>query len=177
MQSNWESKQFMKKADTYKLRGMWGSGQHRKNVTSSFCVSTRTPVGSYRRRRLLKSSYFFPLKLTCSHDSSWNHVLSLRSASSKVVSVEESVRAHVQSLFSNISRSWHLVFCHLLRKDKHRAFISSIWEDSIYSSYIFTHPQKLLITRSRDSWPRFSWKLEPILYFRARIRLEKTYRN
>ena len=58
-----------------------------------------------------------------------------------------SVRAHVKSLIPTISRSWHLVFCFLIRKGKNQAFISSNSEGSIGSSYIFTRPQKWSKTR------------------------------
>ena len=34
MRNNWKSKKFMKETDTYKIRGMRGSGEHRKNVSS-----------------------------------------------------------------------------------------------------------------------------------------------
>ena len=54
----------------------------------------------------------------------------------------DSVRAHVQSLFPTISRSWHPAFCFLLRKDKNQASISYLLKGSIGSRYIFTRHQK-----------------------------------
>ena len=68
----------------------------------------------------------------------------------------ELVRAHIQSLFPTISRSWCLVFCFLLRKGKNQAFISCVSEGSIGSHCIFARPQK---------WPetRFLELLTPFL--------------
>ena len=62
-----------------------GDAESSEKTWVHFCyVSTWTNVESYRRWRPLKSSYFFQFKLTWSHDSSWNHVLSLRSMNAKV---------------------------------------------------------------------------------------------
>ena len=59
----------------------------------------------------------------------------------------ESVRAHVQSLFPTISRSWHLVFCFLLQKDTSQVSMSSFLEGSIGTRSTYTRPQKCPKTR------------------------------